>query len=649
MKLSKIKIENFRSFKDETVLFDDYTCLVGPNGSGKSTILQALNVFFRNTAASSVNLHTFCDEDFHHKNTDKPIKITLTFEGLSADAQEDFKAYYRSEKLVVSAIARWDGEKAEVKQYGSCLVMKEFASFFSGLKEGARARELQEIYARLKKNYSGLPEVSTKDDMENALRNYEETHLEECEFIPDENQFYGWSKGENRLRRYLQWVYVPAVKDAATEQEEGKTTALGQLLQRTIRTKVDFQKPIDKLRQNLAKQYEKIIQKEQSVLDGLSNSLTNRIQGWTHTGTRIALNWHYNPDKSINVSEPLARLAAGEDEFLGEIARLGHGLQRTVFVSLLQELADDGGEDGPSLLLGFEEPELYQHPPQARHMANLLEELSSKNSQILLSTHSPYFVSSKGYENVRMIRKSSDDKKSVVSSVTHKKISNMLAGALGEESRSPTSTMAAIEQIMQPSQNELFFTNIAVLVEGHEDVAYISTYLKLTKRWNEFRRHGCHFVIAVGKLNLSRPLAIANGLSIPAFVVFDSDAKAYRNNPGDHLRRNKCILSLCGKDDVDPMPVEHYLSNNVIMWNSNIGEAVIADYGDNEWNVSEYKVKNEKGFLDNVKRKNPLLIAATLEELYSNGKKSDILDEVCERLLKYSKSTEKYQFRNGKR
>lgn len=636
MKLTEIRIKNFRSFDDETISFDGYTCLVGPNGSGKSTVLQALNVFFRNTAGSTVNLHMFSDEDFHHKNISEPIEITLTFEDLTPEAQKDFKAYYRNGKLVVSAIAAWDGDKAEVKQYGSRLVMTEFTPFFSRLKTKASAKELKEIYSELRGKYDDLPSVTIKGDMENALREYEEIHPKLCELNRDENQFYGWSKGGNRLRKYLQWVYVPAVKDAATEQEEGKTTALGQLLERTVRTKVDFQEPINKLREDLAERYENIIQKEQSVLDGLSQSLTARVQDWTHTGTKIELNWHYNPDKSININEPLARLAAGEDEFLGEIARLGHGLQRTVFVSLLQELADDGGENVPTLLLGFEEPELYQHPPQARHMASLLEELASKNSQILLTTHSPYFVSGKGYENIRMIRKSDDDKHSVVSSVTHAEISEILAAALGEKPRSPTSTMAAIEQIMQPSQNELFFASIVVLLEGQEDVAFISTHLQLREKWNQFRRHGCHFVVAVGKQNMSRPLAVANALGIPSFVVFDSDARANAKNPNDHPRNNSCILSLCGLEGVDPMPTEHYWSDNVIMWDSNIGDAVIGEYGTEIWNTAEKKVRKERGFLDGVKRKNPLLITATMEELYADGKQSAVLERLCSNLLDFA-------------
>ena len=90
MRLAEVHIENFRSFLDETIRIDDYTCLVGPNGSGKSTLLMAINVFFRNNA-SNTDLANLSKEDFHHSDTTKPVKITLTFENLSAEAQEDLK------------------------------------------------------------------------------------------------------------------------------------------------------------------------------------------------------------------------------------------------------------------------------------------------------------------------------------------------------------------------------------------------------------------------------------------------------------------------------------------------------------------------------------------------------------------------------
>lgn len=637
MRLREIRIQNFRSFKDETIHLDDYTCLVGPNGAGKSTVLQALNVFFRNTAGSAVNLHILSEEDFHHKNTSEPVRIALTFDDLSAEAQEDLKAYYRNGKLVISAVAAWNSNtgSAEVKQYGSRMVMKPFAPFFEANEKKAPAGELKAIYAKLQQEFADLPKASSKGDMESALRAYEEAYPEKCELLESENQFYGWSKGENRLRKYFQWIYVPAIKDPSTEQEEGRATALGQLLERTVRAKVNFQDRITELRNSVAERYAEMIAKEQAALNDLSGSLTKRIQEWTHSGTQIQVSWHYNPDKSFTVNEPLARIAVGEDKFLGEIPRLGHGLQRTVFVSLLQELAENEEDKFPTLLLGFEEPELYQHPPQARHMCSLLEELSTKNTQIILTTHSPYFVSGRGFENMRMVRKSGDDK-TKVSQITHKQIAGRIGEALGEEPRSSTSTMASVEQIMQPSQNELFFASAVILVEGIEDVAFISTHLNLTGKWGEFRRHGCHFVIASGKQNLSRPLTVAEGLGIPVFVVFDADAVANRDNPGNHARDNKCILSLCGAAGVDPMPKSPVWAENAVMWHSDIADVVRNDIGEAVWGDAENKAKVEHGFLDGVKRKNSLLIAATLEELSKRGSRSEILEKLCVAILEFA-------------
>lgn len=78
MKLNRIRIENFRSFEDETINFDDYTCFVGRNGAGKSTILTALNIFFRETVDAATDLLRLCEEDFHAGDTSKPVRVTAT-------------------------------------------------------------------------------------------------------------------------------------------------------------------------------------------------------------------------------------------------------------------------------------------------------------------------------------------------------------------------------------------------------------------------------------------------------------------------------------------------------------------------------------------------------------------------------------------
>ncbi len=46
MRLTKIKLTNFRCYKDETVIdLNDLVVFVGKNDSGKSSIFDALNIW----------------------------------------------------------------------------------------------------------------------------------------------------------------------------------------------------------------------------------------------------------------------------------------------------------------------------------------------------------------------------------------------------------------------------------------------------------------------------------------------------------------------------------------------------------------------------------------------------------------------------
>ncbi|MCH8880015.1 MAG: AAA family ATPase, partial [Planctomycetes bacterium] len=306
MRLRSLQIQNFRSFNDETITFDDYTCFVGSNGAGKSAILTALNVFFRNNASTATDVQKLTSEDFHHKNTTKPIRITLTFDDLSPEAQEDFKHYYRQGQLTIFSEAVWnpENEAAEVKQYGVRLVMKQFARFFDAEGKGTKVPALKEIYKEIAKGFQNLPPASTKPAMVEALRSYEEAHSEECELLEDPHEFYGWTKGKDRLEKYLQWVYVPAVKDASTEQEEGSKTALGQLLERTVRTKLSFKEPIAALRRTLEESYKKIIDQEKDTLAGLAASIRTRLRSWANPGADLSLDWYYYESGLVRAFDP---------------------------------------------------------------------------------------------------------------------------------------------------------------------------------------------------------------------------------------------------------------------------------------------------------------------------------------------------------
>ncbi len=639
MRLAKLRIRNFRCFKEEEVALDAYSCLVGANGSGKSTILMALNVFFRNTNAPSdvINLQ---DEDFHLKDTSKPVEITCVFDDLSDKAKHDLRAYVRQNELAVTAKAIWDSatSRAEVKQVGIRRVMLDFAPYFEAVENKAKAAELKEIFNALREKHPDLPAASTMAAMQDALREYEEANPSLCEEVESGNQFYGWSKGSNLLGKYIQWVYLPAVKDPTDEQDEQKNTALGSLLQRSIRSEVDFSEPLEKLRVSATEQYRQLIDAQNSVLDKIAEKIQAQLQSWAHPGARVELNWHFDDQKSVSVTDPFARAKVGEGDFLGEIVRAGHGLQRSFLVSMLQVLADLEESERPTLLLGFEEPELYQHPPQAKHLASLLESLSFSDTQVVATTHSPYFVSSKGYENIRLVTMDSGSCRSSIRQVTYEQLCTDLAKALGDAPQEPSELMASVQQIMQPSQTELFFCKVPVLVEGPEDIAFLSTFMHNADLWSEFRRLGCHFIPCIGKTNMSRPLAIANRLGLKPFVVFDGDCDKATDRADDQQKRdNGCLLRLLGSDEA-PLQDKNLIATNYVMWRRRILDEIRQQVGEAEWDKCEQEARDKYKLQSGVKRKNPVLVSATSELLLKEGKKMPLIEEAVSALMTFANS-----------
>jgi|GEM_PF-202388 len=671
MKLTEIKIQNFRSFKNETIPLDDYTCLVGPNGSGKSGVLMALNVFFRNNDSTVTNVLDLTKEDFHHENVQGPVRITLTFEDLpskddplvSKEAKELIKLYARQDKLVLFAKAEWDSvtERAPVKQYGSRSVMKEFKQFFKAKENGTRAPELKAIYRKLREKFPKLPKLTAAKDMGSALQEYENKRPDECSMEDGECECYGFTGGLYRLADLIQWVYVPAVKDASSEQEEGSKTALGQLLQRTVRAKINFKDELAALEEEAEAKYETILEGKKDALKDLGLAIQKSLRDWTNPRAAFELEWQGDFAKA---RPPIAKARVGEDAFIDQgISRMGHGMQRGFLVAILKELVRNEQKGGPKLLLGFEEPELYQHPPQAQHIQGVLERLTKpeNNSQVIVTSHSPYFVSSKGFKNIRLFRKCGKKPYSVVKGADYTKIEKRIADAFGRKIQPPTNLMATVGQIMQTSQKELFFSPVVVLVEGEEDVAFIATHLNLTGEWKTFRQNECHFVVAGGKNNMPRLLAIAQEFEIPTFVVCDSDIKKCidgierteklpETEPNraqkiksakEELRKqkeiNKAIAGLCRLDLEEPLKCDTIRGDNIVMWKDSIGTEVERSFKGTEWQETQDAVVKEYGYEEvRTKKKNGMVIAATLQKLDKKGKQSQVLMDLCGRISQYA-------------
>lgn len=635
MRIKSVHIQNLRCIKDQVVTFDNYTCLVGPNGSGKSTVLCALNIFFRESENTATSMTSLTDEDFHKKNTADPIRITVTFTDLSPEAQIDFADYYRQGELTVLAEAKYDSSsrRAEVLQYGIRKGMADFMPFFEALGDGKKVGELKEVYADLQKKHPEL-QSGTKEFMTTSLRDYEAARPQECIPIQSADQFYGATKGQNRLQRYVQWVYVPAVKDAASEQIESRNSALGKLLLRAVSAKTALFESVEKLRDETRKSYGALLDKHKGALDDVTKSLQSRISEWAHPNATIRLQWRDETSKSIRVDDPLAEIIAGEHGFEGELARFGHGMQRSYLLALLHEISISDPKTAPTLILGCEEPELYQHPPQARYLASVLTKLTEGNSQVMITSHSPLFVSGASFEDVRVARRDKDTQTTSISSTTLEELSETLHKATGEKLLKPEGLLAQIHQVLQPQLNEMFFTPHILFVEGVEDAAYLNAYLTLSGRLTEFRSQNIHIIPVNKKSEMIRPLLIANALKIPAFIVFDADAD---DKDPRHERDNKALLALSGNDQANPKPTETYWGKNAVMWHTQIDAAIESDITDvDAWKKAKDQSEKDYGQAGNL-GKNILAIGAKMTHSHEAGINFPTLEKLIDTVIEHAK------------
>lgn len=636
MKIESVHIKNFRSFKEDTIYFDDYTCLVGANGAGKSTVFTALQVFFRHYKDSKTDLSKLAEKDFHHCNTAEPIEITVTFTDLSEQAEQDLSNYARQGKLIVTAKAEFDAatQRAEIKQFGSRLGLAEFIPFFDLDKSGGKATELNSKYSDLQMIFPDLPSAGSKDAKITALREYEAARPENCVLIPSEDQFYGASKGANRLAPHIQWVFVSASKDVTEEGEENKNSALGTLLARTVRAKVNFTDRIAVIRQEVDKQYAQLLAEEQNVLDEISSSIKGRLTAWAHPSIDASVKWKKDAEKAVKIEEPAAAIALGERGFEGELSRFGHGLQRSFMLALLQELSTANDETAPTLILCIEEPELYQHPPQARHLADTLMELANENTQVMVCSHSPLFVPKNNFEKIRIIRESNNPVESLNAKVSYADISAYLT-KIGSKPVNNKGIIAKLFPYLSPSINEMFFCKVPVFVEGIEDIAYIKTYLELMGASGHFRALGMHLINADKKSNIVEPAVVAKLLSINAFVVYDSDTDSDPKHHHQHKPDNKKILTIQGYEEEDEFQTIHLIKPNLWAWRTNLGNEV------------ENEIPNWKTFYDAAcaefgnagsLNKNPLVIARTLELAWQAGETSPSLIQLIQNIIDFGKA-----------
>jgi putative ATP-dependent endonuclease of OLD family len=630
MKIKSIEIQNFRSIRHEVVDCINFNAFVGPNGAGKSTVLNALNIFFG-------EIGSFSDNDFHNRNTEEVIKIKVTFHDLSEAATEEFSHYVRSGQLVVQAeVAEQENGTFKKSMRGERLIFQKFKEYF----EAKGASSQTEIFKRLREEFSNIDAATSGAAREAALNKFENDLTDDQkELTASGEDFFGVSKGAHKFQKHICWVYVPAVKDAASEAEEAKTSHLGKLIQHTIRSRMSYDEDIEEIRAQALEAYTSLLSEQKAHLTSLQSRLSSRLKLAVMTDADLTLDWKQD-DKSVSVQDPIAQVLLSERGHTDKVEKFGHGLQRSFLLVILQELMAVDTDITPTLLLGCEEPELYQHPPQAKHLAEILKELSQGDAQVFITTHSPYFVDVDYFDGIKMLRNTSG-----TASVFKSKFEDILSqynDAFKKDLANVVQTKAKLAIQIQPKFNEIFFADRVVLVEGISDQASLETYLHLSGRKSEFRKSGNAIIVCEGKSSLALMLLISKSFNIPYHVIFDCDSKyqklfekdadKYRRPRDEHIRDNAAILMLAGHAKLDTFPDDHIFKENLTAWHDDIEQTIEAEY-----DVSKDRFLEEgiaaAGQLRGSK-KNPLFIAASMSAAWDGGIRFRALSQVVEAILK---------------
>jgi len=635
MRISSVRVQNFRSLRDAQINFNELTALIGSNGAGKSSYLRSLDLFYTANASYS-------EEDFYNRNTNEEISVQVEFTDLGEDAKEKFSPYTGGETLTVEKVMEYPDNRGNQRYHGNRLYNPDFDGF-----RNASGHDLRREYEALfDSGYSELPEYQNQEEAESVLRKWEEEHPDQCERRRDDGQFFGFnSVGQAALEEYTRYLLIPAVRDASEDADDKRGSPLTELMDLVVRAALSERDELEEFQQAAQRRYSELIEDaSEAELGQLESDLSSTLETFA-PGVGVDLSW--DTENVIDIQMPQADIKLEVDDFVSEVEHAGHGSQRAFIISLLQNLAvhsedvsstgEDDSDHDPSLILGIEEPELYQHPNRQRHLMSILSSFddqgiagTASSVQVVYSTHSPLMVSMKRFDDIRSLSKieAAED----YPKHTHVKQSSLetLARQMenvheaDEGTFSGESTRARLEPVMTPWVNEGFFSDVVLLVEGLEDRSALLG--RASARGIDLSSEGIAVLPCNGKTKIGRPAIIFEELGRSVYVMFDSD---YDDESEAVI--NKRLLRLVDAEE-ENWPSGVY--DHHACFQENLTECIRNSLGPDFYNDALRDACDKYGYHKQTRgAKNPTVMSTVFETAKQNDRSVPKIDEAIDQVL----------------
>ncbi len=368
MKLSELKLQNFRGYKNETsIVFDDLTVLIGRNDAGKSTLLDALNIFFNDADIEK-------DDACVHSNTSE-ICISCVFSDLPREIVLDDQ---HPTTLQKEYLVRQDGQLEVCRVFNFPTSKGKQSKIFARANHpttdgcadlmGLKIKDLKTRATGRNVNLSAANQTIKTDLRQAIWSQASDLKLAASEIdLAAETGKTAWEQ----IKLHLP-VYALFKSDrASTDQDEEAQDPMKAAIKETVRKhEAQLNGLIDEVKAELERVAKKTVDKIQEMSPELAKSLTPQVKN---------KNW----ESLFSVS------LTGDDGI--PINKRGSGTRRLVLLNFFRAKAEDESiARGIGAIYAIEEPETSQHPNYQLMLLDAFRELTEQgHTQVILTTHTP--------------------------------------------------------------------------------------------------------------------------------------------------------------------------------------------------------------------------------------------------------------------
>ncbi len=372
-------------------------------------------------------------------------------------------------------------------------------------------------------------------------------------------------------------LYIPAVSKIDEHTKLSGPSVLRDLINTVMKRVLSGSTAYKALKQSFDL-FEKGIKAETTdeghSLKSIEAEITQKIETWG-TSFQLTIN-SIAPDDLVKSLIHHQLHDDGLDQPMSS-SSYGQGCQRHLIFSLIQVAAQHTETTKPSekkefapdmAWILFEEPEAFLHPSQIDILNNDLSLLSdSVETQVLISTHNPQFVSRNIKNLTSLIRLHRNENITTVGQIKNTTLEEILnlnqqdlekwrAAGLKVDMDDLSIDMESIKYALwlDPRRCGAFFASKVLLVEGPTETALMN-YLE-NERYLAWPQEGVFVLDAMGIYNIHRFMNLFKELGISHYILYDQDN-------GDHIcvedTIKNCTNSCTKGIDCFPNKIEDFL------------------------------------------------------------------------------------------